>query len=160
MAGKNDYGFNAEEAINSIRPDTPKRQSREIHSEESSGNDSESQKSAAIPTPKKTSEKKTGKTVQVGEYLDWLKGKQVGEYLDWLKGKTDFNSRTGKSCNIRQRYHYRIAKLIGLLGDKNLSISTYVDMVLGEHLKKYDEAMDAVMKMKFDEMQAQISNEE
>jgi hypothetical protein len=148
MAGKNDYGFNAEEAINSIRPDTPKRQSREIHSEESSGNDSESQKSAAIPTPKKTSEKKTGKTVQ------------VGEYLDWLKGKTDFNSRTGKSCNIRQRYHYRIAKLIGLLGDKNLSISTYVDMVLGEHLKKYDEAMDAVMKMKFDEMQAQISNEE
>ena len=55
---------------------------------------------------------------------------------------------------------YRIAKLIGLLGDKNLSISTYVDMVLGEHLKKYDEAMDAVMKMKFDEMQAQISNEE
>jgi len=148
MAGKNDYGFNAEEAINSIRPDTPKRQSGEIHSEESSGNDSESQKSAAIPTPKKTSEKKTGKTVQ------------VGEYLDWLKGKTDFNSRTGKSCNIRQRYHYRIAKLIGLLGDKNLSISTYVDMVLGEHLKKYDEAMDAVMKMKFDEMQAQISNEE
>ena len=148
MAGKNDYGFNAEEAINSIRPDTPKRQSREIHSEESSGNDSESQKSAAIPTPKKTSEKKTGKTVQ------------VGEYLDWLKGKTDFNSRTGKSCNIRQRYHYRIAKLIGLLGDKNLSISTYVDMVLGEHQKKYDEAMDAVMKMKFDEMQAQISNEE
>ena len=148
MAGKNDYGFNAEEAINSIRPDTPKRQSREIHSEESSGNDSESQKSAAIPTPKKTSEKKTGKTVQ------------VGEYLNWLKGKTDFNSRTGKSCNIRQRYHYRIAKLIGLLGDKNLSISTYVDMVLGEHLKKYDEAMDAVMKMKFDEMQAQISNEE
>ena len=148
MAGKNDYGFNAEEAINSIRPDTPKRQSREIHSEESSGNDSESQKSAAIPTPKKTSEKKTGKTVQ------------VGEYLDWLKGKTDFNSRTGKSCNIRQRYHYRIAKLIGLLGDKNLSISTYVDMVLGEHLKKYDEAIDAVMKMKFDEMQAQISNEE
>lgn len=148
MAGKNDYGFNAEEAINSIRPDTPKRQSREIHSEESSGNDSESQKSAAIPTPKKTSEKKTGKTIQ------------VSEYLDWLKGKTDFNSRTGKSCNIRQRYHYRIAKLIGLLGDKNLSISTYVDMVLGEHLKKYDEAMDAVMKMKFDEMQAQISNEE
>ena len=148
MAGKNDYGFNAEEAINSIRPDTPKRQSGEIRSEESSGNDSESQKSAAIPTPKKTSEKKTGKTVQ------------VGEYLDWLKGKTDFNSRTGKSCNIRQRYHYRIAKLIGLLGDKNLSISTYVDMVLGEHLKKYDEAMDAVMKMKFDEMQAQISNEE
>lgn len=148
MAGKNDYGFNAEEAINSIRPDTPKRQSREIHSEESSGNDSESQKSAAIPTPKKTSEKKTGKTIQ------------VSEYLDWLKGKTDFNSRTGKSCNIRQRYHYRIAKLIGLLGDKNLSISTYVDMVLGEHLKKYDEAMDAVMKMKFDEMQAQINNEE
>ena len=148
MAGKNDYGFNAEEAINSIRPDTPKRQSREIHSEESSGNDSESQKSAAIPTPKKTSEKKTGKTIQ------------VSEYLDWLKGKTDFNSRTGKSCNIRQRYHYRIAKLIGLLGDKNLSISTYVDMVLGEHLKKYDEAIDAVMKMKFDEMQAQISNEE
>ena len=148
MAGKNDYGFNAEEAINSIRPDTPKRQSREIHSEESSGNDSESQKSAAIPTLKKTSEKKTGKTIQ------------VSEYLDWLKGKTDFNSRTGKSCNIRQRYHYRIAKLIGLLGDKNLSISTYVDMVLGEHLKKYDKAMDAVMKMKFDEMQAQISNEE
>ena len=147
MAGKNDYGFNAEEAINSIRPDTPKRQSREIHSEECSGNDSESQKSAAIPTPKKTSEKNTGKTVQ------------VGEYLDWLKGKTDFNTRAGKSCNIRNRYHYRIAKLIGLLVAKNMSISTYIDMVLGEHLKKYEEAMDAVMKQKFDEMQELINTE-
>ena len=148
MAGKTDYGFNAEEAINSIRPDTPKRQSGEIRSEDSRGDVNESQKPVAISTTKKASEKKNGKTVQ------------VDEYLDWLKGKTDFNSRSGKSCNIRQRYHYRIAKLIGLLGDKNLSISTYVDMVLGDHLKKYDEAMDAVMKMKFDEMQAQISHEE
>ena len=148
MAGKNEYGFNAEEAINSIRPDTPKRQSKETRPEESRGDESESQKSVAIPTQKKAPEKRNGKTVQ------------VGEYLDWLKGKTDFNSRSGKSCNIRQRYHYRIAKLIGLLGDKNLSISTYVDMVLGEHLKKFDEAMDSVMKMKFDEMQAQINNED
>ena len=148
MAGKNEYGFNAEEAINSIRPDTPKRQSKETRPEESRGDESESQKSVAIPTQKKAPEKRNGKTAQ------------VDEYLDWLKGKTDFNSRTGKSCNIRQRYHYRIAKLIGLLGDKNLSISTYVDMVLGEHLKKFDEAMDSVMKMKFDEMQAQINNED
>jgi len=53
-----------------------------------------------------------------------------------------------------------IAKFIGLLGDKDLSISTYIDMVLGEHLKKYEEAMDAVMKQKFNEMQELINNEE
>ena len=148
MAGKNDYGFNAEEAINSLRPDTPKRQSREIHAEESHETIAAAPKSEATPTPKKASEKRSGKTIQ------------VDEYMEWLKGKTDFNTRAGKSCNIRNRYHYRIAKFIGLLGDKDLSISTYIDMVLGEHLKKYEEAMDTVMKQKFNEMQELISNEE
>ena len=148
MAGKNDYGFNAEEAINSLRPDTPKRPSREIRTEESHETIEAAPKSETTPTPKKVSEKRSGKTVQ------------VDEYMEWLKGKTDFNTRAGKSCNIRNRYHYRIAKFIGLLGDKDLSISTYIDMVLGEHLKKYEEAMDAVMKQKFNEMQELISNEE
>ena len=148
MAGKNDYGFNAEEAINSLRPDTPKRQSREIQAEESHETIAAAPKSETTPTPKKASEKRSGKTVP------------VDEYMEWLKGKTDFNTRAGKSCNIRNRYHYRIAKFIGLLGDKDLSISTYIDMVLGEHLKKYEEAMDAVMKQKFNEMQELISNEE
>ena len=148
MAGKNDYGFNAEEAINSLRPDTPKRQSREIRAEESHETIEAAPKSETTPTPKKVSEKRSGKTVQ------------VDEYMEWLKGKTDFNTRAGKSCNIRNRYHYRIAKFIGLLGDKDLSISTYIDMVLGEHLKKYEEAMDAVMKQKFNEMQELINNEE
>ena len=148
MAGKNDYGFNAEEAINSLRPDTPKRQPREIRAEESHEAISATPKSETTPIPKKASEKRSGKTVQ------------VDEYMEWLKGKTDFNTRAGKSCNIRNRYHYRIAKFIGLLGDKDLSISTYIDMVLGEHLKKYEEAMDAVMKQKFNEMQELISNEE
>ncbi|MBR3079425.1 MAG: DUF3408 domain-containing protein [Prevotella sp.] len=148
MAGKNDYGFNAEEAINSLRPDTPKRQSREICTEESHETIAAAPKSEAAPTQKKASEKRSGKTVP------------VDEYMEWLKGKTDFNTRAGKSCNIRNRYHYRIAKFIGLLGDKDLSISTYIDMVLGEHLKKYEEAMDVVMKQKFNEMQELISNEE
>ena len=148
MAGKNDYGFNAEEAINSLRPDTPKRQSREIRTEESHETIAAAPKSETTPTPKKASEKRSGKTIQ------------VDEYMEWLKGKTDFNTHAGKSCNIRNRYHYRIAKFIGLLGDKDLSISTYIDMVLGEHLKKYEEAMDAVMKQKFNEMQELISNEE
>lgn len=148
MAGKNDYGFNAEEAINSLRPDTPKRQSREIRTEESHETIAAAPKSETTPTPKKALEKRSGKTVP------------VDEYMEWLKGKTDFNTRAGKSCNIRNRYHYRIAKFIGLLGDKDLSISTYIDMVLGEHLKKYEEAMDAVMKQKFNEMQELISNEE
>ena len=148
MADKNDYVFNAEEAINSLRPDTPKRQSRVIRSEESHETIAAAPKSEATPTPRKSSEKRSGKTVP------------IDEYMEWLKGKTDFNTRAGKSCNIRNRYHYRIAKFIGLLGDKDLSISTYIDMVLGEHLKKYEEAMDAVMKQKFNEMQELINNEE
>lgn len=147
MADKNDYVFNAEEAINSLRPDTPKRQSRVIRSEESHETITALPKTDATPNSKKSSEKRSGKNAQ------------VDEYMEWLKGKTDFNTRAGKSCNIRNRYHYRIAKFIGLLGDKNLSISTYIDMVLGEHLKKYEEAMDAVMKQKFNEMQELINNE-
>ena len=148
MADRNDYVFNAEEAINSLRPDTPKRRSRVIRSDESHESITASPNTEAVPNLKRSSEKRSGKNAQ------------VDEYMEWLKGKTDFNTRAGKSCNIRNRYHYRIAKFIGLLGDKNLSISTYIDMVLGEHLKKYEEAMDAVMKQKFDEMQELINNEE
>ena len=148
MAGKNDYGFNAEEAINSIRPDTPKRQSGESRTEESHEGITTSTKTDTSLVPKKTSGKRSDKYVS------------VDEYAEWLKDKPDFNTRSGKSCNIRQRYHYRIAKFIGLFGDKELSISTYIDMVLGEHLKKCEEAMDAIMKQKFDEMQELINKEE
>lgn len=147
MAEKTDYGFNAEEAINSIRPDTPKRQSREKPTIEVSEPVASPSKDEARQTAKST-EKKTGRNVL------------VEEYQEWLKSTTDFNSRAGKSCNIRQRYHYRIAKMIGLLSDKNISISTYIDMVLSEHFKKYDEAMDILMKQKFNEMQQFMNKDE
>ena len=146
MAGKTDYGFNAEEAINSLRPDTPKRRAREDTVTEAPSRTetvSEEAKPTARPVAKKASQ-----------------NAKVNEYMDWLKDKTDFNVRGGKSCNIRQRYHYRIAKMTELLGDKNLSISTYIDMVLGEHFRRFDEAMDIVMKQKFDEMQSMMSKEE
>ena len=146
MASKTDYGFNAEEAINSLRPDTPKRRPIEV-AEDDVPSQTEDVKEEVKPVAKK-----------VGRKCN--QNAKVEEYMDWLRDKSDFNTRSGKSCNIRQRYHYRIAKMTELLGDRNLSISTYVDMVLGEHFKRFDEAMDIVMKQKFDEMQALINNAE
>jgi len=144
MAGKNDYGFNAEEAINSLRPDTPKRQSTEMQGQTES------------PTHPVREEVKT--TVRNTERKNCKS--PLEEYQQWLKGKTDFNSRAGKCCNIRKRYHYRIAKLTELLGDKSISISTYIDMVLADHFKRFDSGMDAFMKQKFDEMQMLLNKDE
>jgi len=146
MASKTDYGFNAEEAINSLRPDTPKRRSKEDTATETPS------RTEAVTEEAKPTVKPAAKKVS--------QNANVNEYMDWLKDKTDFNVRGGKSCNIRQRYHYRIAKMTELLGDKNLSISTYIDMVLGEHFRRFDEAMDIVMKQKFDEMQSLMNKEE
>ena len=146
MASKTNYGFNAEEAINSLRPDTPKRRPTEAV-EEDAPCQTETVKEETKPVTKKAG--KRGNQSAKAE-----------EYMDWLRDKSDFNTRSGKSCNIRQRYHYRIAKMTELLGDKSLSISTYVDMVLGEHFRRFGEAMDIVMKQKFDEMQALINNAE
>ena len=75
------------------------------------------------------------------------------QYEYWLLEGSDFQSRNGKSCNIRKEFHAKISMLIELWGDNHLNISTYVDKVLADHLQEVGSQMDEVMRRKMEEIQ-------
>jgi len=46
-----------------------------------------------------------------------------------------------KKCNIRKDYYIRIASIVELMGDENLDVSGYVNMILEQHFEKFGEAV-------------------
>jgi len=46
-----------------------------------------------------------------------------------------------KRVNIRKDYYNRIASIVELMGDENLDVSGYVNMILEQHFEKFGEAV-------------------
>lgn len=73
------------------------------------------------------------------------------EYCQFISEKSDFNAHTGKTCYVSKKNHARISQITSLIKDQKISISTYIDMVLEEHFKKYGSSVDYFMVEKFKE---------
>ena len=73
--------------------------------------------------------------------------------------KTDFNAHSGKTCYMRPRYHERISQIVEILG-RGVSISAYLDNVLYEHFERYGEAVDTLLKQRFNEILTKKGTEE
>ena len=69
------------------------------------------------------------------------------EYCDLLKRESDFTARDGKSVTIREEYHADLSNIVKALGTKDISLATYIDRVLGEHIQKYRGAMNKVLEV-------------
>lgn len=66
--------------------------------------------------------------------------KNVEVYRSMYIRKTDAPAaRFGKSLYIRKEHHERISQIISVIGQGKVSLYEYVDNVLTEHFKRYQE---------------------
>jgi len=54
-------------------------------------------------------------------------------------------ARRGKSAYLRDAYHERIRQIVNALNIEGVNISSYVDMVLTNHLMRYENQIDRLI---------------
>ena len=69
------------------------------------------------------------------------------EYLKLFSNPPmDKPARRGKSAYLRDAYHERIRKIVNALNIEGVNISSYVDMVLTDHLMRYEDQIDHLLQ--------------
>ena len=69
------------------------------------------------------------------------------EYMNLFSNPPmDKPARRGKSAYLRDVYHERIRQIVNALNIEGVNISTYVDMVLTEHLMRYETQIDNLLQ--------------
>ena len=69
------------------------------------------------------------------------------EYLNLFSNPPmDKPARRGKSAYLRDAYHERIRKIVNALNIEGVNISSYVDMVLTDHLTRYENQIDHLLQ--------------
>ena len=68
------------------------------------------------------------------------------EYMNLFSNPPmDKPARRGKSAYLRDAYHERIRQIVNALNIEGVNISTYVDMVLTDHLMRYETQIDHLL---------------
>ena len=69
------------------------------------------------------------------------------EYMNlFSNAPMDKPARRGKSAYLRDAYHERIRQIVNALNIEGVNISTYVDMVLTDHLMRYETQIDNLLQ--------------
>ena len=69
------------------------------------------------------------------------------EYMNLFSNPPmDKPARRGKSAYLRDAYHERIRQIVNALNIEGVNISTYVDMVLTDHLMRYETQIDKLLQ--------------
>lgn len=63
------------------------------------------------------------------------------DYKEKFVHNSDFVASLGKRVSIRKEYHARIRKIVNIIGKDKVTISEYLDNVVTEHLKTFEEAI-------------------
>lgn len=68
------------------------------------------------------------------------------EYMNLFSNPPmDKAARRGKSAYLRDAYHERIRQIVNALNIEGVNISTYVDMVLTDHMMRYETQIDNLL---------------
>ena len=74
-------------------------------------------------------------------------GNQDEEYMNLFSNPPmDKPARRGKSAYLRDAYHERIRQIVNALNIEGVNISSYVDMVLTDHLMRYESQIDKLIQ--------------
>jgi len=69
------------------------------------------------------------------------------EYMNLFSNPPmDKPARRGKSAYLRDAYHERIRRIVNALDIEGVNISSYVDMVLTDHLMRYETQIDCLLQ--------------
>ena len=80
------------------------------------------------------------------------------EYLNLFSNPPmDKPARRGKSAYLRDAYHERIRLIVNALNIEGVNISTYVDMVLTDHLMRYEDQIDHLLNNCYGKTKIQLN---
>lgn len=65
------------------------------------------------------------------------KRSKVPDYESLFLVESDISTRSGKLVSIREKYHKRIAEIVKVIGEKEVSIFSYIDNVLSHHFDTF-----------------------
>lgn len=66
------------------------------------------------------------------------KSRTLAEYDTAFLKPSTLQAKGGKTVYIRPEHHARMTRIINTIGQNNLSITDYLDNVLGQHFKDYE----------------------
>jgi len=71
-------------------------------------------------------------------------------YVEIFIKDAGFTVRRAKQTYIRNEYHDRIKKILTIVGDGKVSMASYIDNVLEEHFKTYEEDISVAFDKSID----------
>lgn len=74
------------------------------------------------------------------------------EYLERFLHAPKAPIRSGKTAYIRKTYHERIQRIVQVIGKNELSLSVYVDRVLEEHFRDYEEVIRKLYRNNYEDV--------
>ncbi|MCD8318762.1 MAG: DUF3408 domain-containing protein [Paraprevotella sp.] len=95
---------------------------------------------SARPAGKPPSKAKKEATGQEEEYLE--------RFLDAPRNPVC----SGKTAYIRKSYHERILRIVQVIGGNGLTLSVYVDRVLEQHFREYEEVIRRLYKKNYEDI--------
>ena len=59
---------------------------------------------------------------------------------------------SGKTAYIRKSYHERIQRIVQVIGKNGLTLSVYVDRVLEQHFREYEEVIRRLYRKNYEDI--------
>ena len=131
MAKKLDVDIDPGKFLDSFRPEMPAPAARE--SPRTDGNTSVNE--ARLKT-------KAGKDAMEKEE----------EYLERFLHSPKIPVCSGKTAYIRKGYHERIQRIVQVIGKNGFTLSVYVDRVLEQHFREYEEVIRRLYKKNYEDI--------
>lgn len=79
-------------------------------------------------------------------------GEDEAEYLERFLNAPKIPVCSGKTAYIRQSYHERIQRIVQVIGRNGLTLSVYVDRVLEQHFREYEEVIRRLYKKSYEDI--------
>ncbi|EEC95369.1 hypothetical protein PRABACTJOHN_03260 [Parabacteroides johnsonii DSM 18315] len=130
MAKKLDVDIDPGKFLDSFRPEMPAPAAHE-----NAGTDGDAPGGA------------TGETEKVP-----AKAKKEVEYLKRFLHAPKIPVCSGKTAYIRKGYHERIQRIVQVIGKNGLTLSVYVDRVLEQHFREYEEVIRRLYKKNYEDI--------
>jgi hypothetical protein len=74
--------------------------------------------------------------------------RKINDYESLFIKESSVTARLGKTVYIRKEFHYRILKIIQVIGSNEVSLFCYIDNVLTHHFANFQEDISAVYKQR------------
>ena len=74
------------------------------------------------------------------------------EYLECFLHAPRIPVCSGKTAYIRKGYHERIQRIVQVIGKNGLTLSVYVDRVLEQHFREYEEVIRRLYKKNYEDI--------